>query len=70
LTDDPGTGRVLLQPSVPAGDIPRDDVAALLVALLDEPAAAGLVLETVSGDDPVAAAVDRVVWAEADPSPS
>jgi uncharacterized protein YbjT (DUF2867 family) len=59
LTDDPGTGFVQLERRVPRGSIPRDDVAAVLVALLDEPASAGLVLELVLGDVPVAEAVRR-----------
>lgn len=59
LTDDPATGRVTLARSVPRGQVPRDDVAAVLVALLDEPASAGATLELVSGDVPVAEAVTR-----------
>jgi nucleoside-diphosphate-sugar epimerase len=59
LTDDPGTGRVTLAPSVERGRVPRDDVAAVLVALLDRPRQ-GAVLELVSGptriDEAVAAA--------------
>lgn len=57
LTDDPGTGRVRLESSVPRGRVPRDDVAATIVALLDEPSTAGLTLELVAGDDVVDAAV-------------
>jgi len=57
LTDDPATGKITLEASVPFGDVPRDDVAGTLVALLDEPSTAGLVLELVSGDDVVDAAV-------------
>ena len=53
LTDDPATGRVTLAPSVPPGAVSRDDVAAVLVALLDAPATAGRVLELVGGDTPV-----------------
>ena len=56
LTDDPGTGRVTLAPGVEFGEIPRDDVAAVLVALLDRPAP-GAVLELVTGATPVADAV-------------
>jgi nucleoside-diphosphate-sugar epimerase len=56
LTDDPGTGRVTLAPSVERGSVPRDDVAAVLVALLDEPHDR-LVLELVSGPTPVDEAV-------------
>jgi nucleoside-diphosphate-sugar epimerase len=60
LTDDPGTGLVRLAPSVPRGPVPRDDVAAVLLALLDEPRTAGRVLTLVSGDTPIAKAVAAV----------
>ncbi|MGY1811820.1 NAD(P)H-binding protein [Blastococcus sp. SYSU D00820] len=56
LTDDPGTGRVTLARSVPRGSVPRDDVAAVLVALLDR-RSHGLVAELVSGPTPVREAV-------------
>ncbi|WP_328852772.1 SDR family oxidoreductase [Micromonospora globbae] len=57
LTDDPPTGRVTLERRVPRGAVTRADVAGVLVALLDAPATAGLVLELVNGDTPVAEAV-------------
>jgi uncharacterized protein YbjT (DUF2867 family) len=57
LTDDPGTGRITLGRDVDRGAVPRDDVAAVLVALLDEPRTARQVLELVGGDVPVADAV-------------
>ena len=50
LTDEPGTGHVLLAPSVPAGAVSRDDVAAVLTRLLDDPSTAGTVLELVGED--------------------
>jgi uncharacterized protein YbjT (DUF2867 family) len=53
LTDDPGTGRVRAGESVPRGAIPRQDVAAVLVATLAEPATVGMTFELVSGDDPI-----------------
>lgn len=53
LTDDPGTGRVRLADSVERGDIPRADVAAIIVAALDTPASIGKQFEAVSGDDPI-----------------
>ncbi|SNR98662.1 NAD(P)H-binding [Geodermatophilus pulveris] len=56
LTDSPGTGRVTLARGVEYGEVPRDDVAAVLVALLDA-GTAGAVVELVGGDTPVAAAV-------------
>ena len=57
LTNDPGVGRVRLGPSVPRGDVTRDDVAAVLVALLDAPGTAGQTLDLTEGDDDVLAAV-------------
>jgi uncharacterized protein YbjT (DUF2867 family) len=56
LTDEPGTGRVTLAPSVERGSVPRDDVAAVLAALLDAPGD-GAVLELVSGPTPIREAV-------------
>ena len=56
LTDDPGTGRVTLGRGVGYGSIPRDDVAAVLVALLDA-RRDGAVVELVGGDTPIAEAV-------------
>lgn len=60
LTDDAGTGRVRLGPSVRRADVSRDDVAEVLAALLDAPASAGKVLELTAGDVPVAEAVASV----------
>jgi uncharacterized protein YbjT (DUF2867 family) len=56
LTDEPGTGRVTLAPQVDRGSVPRDDVAAVLVALLDQPRP-GAVVELVNGSTPVDEAV-------------
>ena len=41
------------------GEVPRDDVAAVLVALLDEPGTAGRTLELIGGDVPVGEAVRK-----------
>lgn len=58
LTDDPGTGRVLLAPPpVERAEVTRDDTAAVLVGLLDTPATAGQVLELRAGDTDVDDAV-------------
>lgn len=59
LTDDPGTGSVTLHRHVERGSIPRDDVAAVLLALLDA-GGDGAVVELVSGPTPVAEAVADV----------
>lgn len=57
LTNDPGTGRVKLGDDVGSGEIPRDDVAAVLAAVLHEPDTIGRTFELVSGDVPVDQAV-------------
>jgi len=60
LTNDAGTGQVLLAASTGRGPVPRDDVAAALVELLDTPATAGLTLELISGNVPVSVAVKDI----------
>jgi len=61
LTDAPATGRVrLAAPQVPAGTIPRADVAAVIAALLGEPGTRHHTFELVSGDSPVTAAVRSI----------
>ena len=58
LTDGPATGRIrLAAPPVPAGAIPRADVAAVIAALLHEPGTRHQTLELTGGDSPIAAAV-------------
>jgi nucleoside-diphosphate-sugar epimerase len=59
LTDDPGTGRVTLGHGIEYGDVPRDDVAAVLLAFVDSPHD-GAVVELVSGTTPIAEAVAAV----------
>jgi uncharacterized protein YbjT (DUF2867 family) len=58
LTDQPGTGRVVLaRPPVAPDDVTRDDTAAVLVALLDTPTTAGRILELRAGDTDIPDAV-------------
>jgi uncharacterized protein YbjT (DUF2867 family) len=58
LTDEAGTGRVrLAPPPVERGQISRDDVAAVLLGLLDAPGTAGMTFEVVAGETPVAQAI-------------
>ncbi|GGM57363.1 NAD-dependent dehydratase [Longimycelium tulufanense] len=61
LTDEPGTGLVRLGASAQYGEVPRDDVAAVLLQLLDEPASIRHTLELVSGDVPIVDAVATAV---------
>jgi uncharacterized protein YbjT (DUF2867 family) len=57
LTNDPGTGRVEIADQTLRGSIPREDVAAVLLAALDAPGTAGQMFEVISGDTPIADAV-------------
>jgi uncharacterized protein YbjT (DUF2867 family) len=57
LTDDPGTGLVAVGTDIERGTIPRDDVAAVLLAVLEAPSSIDKTFEVVSGDTPVDEAV-------------
>ncbi len=58
LTDDEGSGRVEVGTPLPdSGSIPRADVAAMLYALLEAPATAGLAFDLISGETPISEAI-------------
>jgi uncharacterized protein YbjT (DUF2867 family) len=57
LTNDPGSRRVMLAEQVERGQVSRDDVAAVLAAVLRGPATIGKTLELVGGETPVEEAV-------------
>jgi uncharacterized protein YbjT (DUF2867 family) len=60
LTDDPGTGLINAVEQLPPeryGPIPRDDVAATLLACLDDQRTIGKAFDEVSGEVPIAEAV-------------
>jgi uncharacterized protein YbjT (DUF2867 family) len=57
LTDDPGTGLVTIATDLERGEVPRDDVAAVLLAVLETPGSVGKTFELVSGDTPIDEAV-------------
>src|SRR2546429_259065 len=48
LTNDPGTGRVTIADDTAPGSIPREDVAAVLLAVLDTPGTAGQTFDLIS----------------------
>ncbi|MBB6016684.1 SDR family oxidoreductase [Deinococcus radiopugnans] len=50
LTDEPGSGKVTLGTHAPGGSISRDDVAALVLACLNDPSTVGQTFEAVAGD--------------------
>jgi len=60
LTNDAGTGRVTLAESVPRGQVTRDDVAAVLAAVLDSPNTIGRTVDLIGGETPIAAAVKAI----------
>ena len=61
LTDDPGTGLVDAAPKLGRRDsIPRDDVASVLLACLDEPSTIGKTFELLSGETPIDEAVRKL----------
>lgn len=53
LEDAPGTGRVTLTSQPIRGTVPREDVAAVLAAVLHEPGTVGRLLYLASGDVPI-----------------
>jgi uncharacterized protein YbjT (DUF2867 family) len=58
LTDEPGTGRVEVAPSLGRrGTITRDDVAAVLAACLDEPRTVRATFDLLQGETPIAQAL-------------
>jgi len=60
LTNDAGTGRVRLGEKLPRGQVTRDDVAAVLVAVLDSPSTIGRTADLIGGDTPIAEAVSAL----------
>ena len=57
LTNEPGTGKVKVAGETGSGAIPREDVAAVLVALLDAPGTGGQTFEVFAGETPIPDAV-------------
>ena len=57
LTDDVGSGLVTLAPRVDHGEIPRDDVALVLLECLDAPNTVGVTFELLAGETPARDAV-------------
>lgn len=60
LRDDPGTGRVRTGLAIPYGEVARDDVAATLVELVEQPAVNRIIIELTRGDVPVGESVQRL----------
>ncbi|MGF7236790.1 MAG: SDR family oxidoreductase [Frankia sp.] len=61
LTNDPGTDQVHLSTHAARGSVTRDDVAAVLLDLLDHPRTAGLTVELIGGATPIRDAVGALL---------
>lgn len=60
LTDAAGTGRVHAGPAIAYGEVPRADVAAALLALVEQPQVSRRIIELTEGQTPVFEAVHRL----------
>jgi uncharacterized protein YbjT (DUF2867 family) len=61
LTDDAGTGNVRIESTPFSGPVPRDDVAAVLSALLVDTRSSGRILYLSSGSTPIGDALDELL---------
>ena len=61
LTNDRGTGRVAIADDTAHASIPREDVAAVLLAVLDAPGTFGQTFEVISGDTALVDAIAALV---------
>ena len=59
LTDDPGTGKVTIGEGLTRSEVTRYDVAAVIVAVLSNPATASWTFELTGGDTPIEEAIAR-----------
>ncbi|MGD9427221.1 NAD(P)H-binding protein [Pantoea sp. NSTU24] len=60
LTDEAGSGQIHADLAIPYGDIPRADVAATLVGLIEHPAIKYQIIELTKGDLQIDAALQRL----------
>ncbi len=60
LTDEAGTGRIHADLAIPYGVVPRADVAATLVGLIEQPAIKYQIIELTQGDSPIDEALQRL----------
>ena len=61
LQDDPGEGLVRIPAEPIRAEVSRDDVAAVLAVVLDEPRTVGLTLYVVAGDKPIEEALAELL---------
>lgn len=61
LVDRPGTGMVRTGLAIPYDEVPREDVAATLVEIIEHPAVSQVIIELTQGDTPVSKSVLRLI---------
>ena len=59
LTDEPGSGKVKIAEDLERGEIPRQDVAAVVAEVLEQVQTAGKTFDLISGDTPVKEAIQQ-----------
>lgn len=60
LRNESGTGLIRAGLAIPYGEIPRDDVAATLAEIIDQPAVSRVIIELTTGDAPIRDAVQMM----------
>src|SRR5699024_7218489 len=60
LTNDKGTGKVEAATTVERGEVPREDIASVIVASLENEATIGKEFQVVGGNEPVKEAIDSI----------
>lgn len=60
LLDTPGTTKVRAGLAIPYGEVARDDVAAVLLEIIERPAISRTIIELTQGETPVAVAMQRL----------
>ena len=61
LLDSAGTGTVHAGLAIPYGDVPREDVAAVLLQIIERPGVNRVIIELTQGATPVAEAIEHFV---------
>lgn len=60
LVNEPGSGKVRTGLAIPYGTVPREDVAAVLHGLIEQPQVKRVIIELTSGEQPVETAVGNM----------
>jgi uncharacterized protein YbjT (DUF2867 family) len=60
LSDSPGTGKIRADVAIPYGSVPRDDVAATLVEIIERPEVNHVIIELTDGNTPIGEALTRI----------